>query len=133
METVRTTYPPSGRLDAQAARPRPGVDAGATAASVDTSAARAPTPVRVKSASEDTREQLEELLQQVSDRIQPESRSLSFRVNEDIDGVVVSVIDAETEELIRQIPAEAMVRIAETLRRMEASSTDPGMLLTEKA
>jgi len=130
METVRTTYPPSGRLDAQAARPRPGVDA---AASVDTGAAPAPTPVRVKSASEDTREQLEELLQQVSDRIQPESRSLSFRVNEDIDGVVVSVIDAETEELIRQIPAEAMVRIAETLRRMEASSTDPGMLLTEKA
>lgn len=83
--------------------------------------------------TEDTREQLQALLEQVGDRIQPESRSLSFRINEDIDGIVVSVIDTETEELIRQIPAEAMVRIAETLQRIDASTGNAGLLLTEKA
>jgi flagellar protein FlaG len=65
--------------------------------------------------------------------MQPESRSLSFRINEDIDGVVVSVIDTETEELIRQIPAEAMVRIAETLQRIDASTANAGLLLSDKA
>jgi flagellar protein FlaG len=65
--------------------------------------------------------------------MQPESRSLSFRINEDINGVVVSVIDTETEELIRQIPAEAMVRIAETLQRIDASTANAGLLLSDKA
>jgi flagellar protein FlaG len=111
---------------------RPAEDTGAPQAPPDSISASAQAP-RAKAPAEDTREQLQALLEQVGDRMQPESRSLSFRINEDIDGVVVSVIDTETEELIRQIPAEAMVRIAETLQRIDASTANAGLLLSDKA
>jgi flagellar protein FlaG len=111
---------------------RPAEDTGAPQAPPDSISASAKAP-RAKAPAEDTREQLQALLEQVGDRMQPESRSLSFRINEDIDGVVVSVIDTETEELIRQIPAEAMVRIAETLQRIDASTANAGLLLSDKA
>ena len=134
METIRTTYPSSVRPDVMSPKTRPAEDAGASQAPQDSiSASAKPQAPRAKAATEDTREQLQALLEQVGDRIQPESRSLSFRINEDIDGVVVSVIDTETEELIRQIPAEAMVRIAETLQRIDASTANAGLLLSDKA
>ncbi len=42
-------------------------------------------------------------------------RSLQFRVDEDSGQVVVSVRDPSTGELIRQIPSEAALKIAEQL------------------
>ncbi len=134
METIRTTYPSSVRPDVMGPKTRPAEDTGAPQAPPDSisASAKAQAP-RAKAPAEDTREQLQALLEQVGDRMQPESRSLSFRINEDIDGVVVSVIDTETEELIRQIPAEAMVRIAETLQRIDASTANAGLLLSDKA
>ncbi len=42
-------------------------------------------------------------------------RSLQFRVDEDSGKVVVSVRDPSTGELIRQIPSEAALKIAENL------------------
>ena len=135
METIRTTYPSSVRPDVLGPKTRPAEDTGAPPQAPPDSisaSAKAQTP-RAKAPAEDTREQLQALLEQVGDRMQPETRSLSFRINEDIDGVVVSVIDTETEELIRQIPAEAMVRIAETLQRIDASTANAGLLLSDKA
>jgi len=134
METIRTTYPSSVRPDVLGPKTRPAEDSGAAQAPPDSvSASAKPQAPRAKAPTEDTREQLQALLEQVGDRMQPESRSLSFRINEDINGVVVSVIDTETEELIRQIPAEAMVRIAETLQRIDASTANAGLLLSDKA
>ena len=75
---------------------------------------------------------MQALLDQVGERLQPESRALSFRVNEDINGVVVSVIDTQTDELVRQIPAETMVRLAKTLDQLDASTGNAGLLLSEK-
>jgi flagellar protein FlaG len=86
-----------------------------------------------KQTQQDTRQQLQALLDQVGQRIQPESRSLSFQVSDDIDGVVVSVIDTETDELVRQIPAETMLRLAKALEQLDASTANAGFLLTEKA
>jgi flagellar protein FlaG len=86
-----------------------------------------------KAAAQETRQQLQSLLDQVTERIQPGARALSFRVSDEIDGVVVSVIDSETDELIRQIPAESMVRLAEALQQLDASTGTAGLLLTEKA
>jgi flagellar protein FlaG len=48
-------------------------------------------------------------------------RSLQFRVDEDSGQVVVSVRDPSTGELIRQIPSEDALKIAEQLSRDPAS------------
>jgi flagellar protein FlaG len=47
-------------------------------------------------------------------------RSLQFRVDDDSGRVVVSVRDAETGELIRQIPSDAALRIAKSIQQEQA-------------
>lgn len=61
---------------------------------------------------------LRALLDEIGRYIDPERRSLSFEVHEDLGRAVVSVYDAETEELVRQIPAEEMIRIATVMREI---------------
>ena len=73
-------------------------------------------------------------LEDIGSHIDRESRALNFEINDEIDGVVVSVIDAETEELVRQIPAEVVVRVAAALREYSGpAGSASGWLLEEQA
>ena len=82
-------------------------------------------------------ENLQQLLKQASRHIHPEQRSLSFEVSDELGRPVVSVYDAETEELIRQIPSETAVRIAAAMREIAQQGGDAlpvsGLLLDEQA
>lgn len=138
MEPVRTNYATTARTEPSTAASARASTAGAQAGGAPAAAAvaapvpgNAPTPDRAS--QKESRQQLQALLDQVGERLQPELRALSFRVNDDIDGVVVSVIDTETDELVRQIPAETMVRLAKALEQLDASTGNAGLLLTEKA
>ncbi|RUO30234.1 flagellar protein FlaG [Aliidiomarina soli] len=56
------------------------------------------------------------------------NRELQFSVNKDIDETVITVIDRNTGETVRQIPSEEIVRLAERVRELSASqgqSTQP--------
>lgn len=68
---------------------------------------------------------------EVNQFFQAEQRKLSFSVNDATKGVVIEVKDAETDEIIRQIPPEFVVRMAEQLDKL--SSEPGGLLLKEKA
>ena len=139
MDSVRTNYSTPARVELNAGvtnRPPAPTGTGTSPASSPASvAARVDTSARAvaKPAQQDTRQQLQALLDQVGERIQPESRSLSFQVSEDINGVVVSVIDTETDELVRQIPAETMLRLAKALEQLDASTGNAGFLFTDTA
>jgi flagellar protein FlaG len=63
----------------------------------------------------------------LSDYVQSVRRDLQFRVDEETDRVVVSVVDPESGEVIRQIPAEEVVAVARTLGQMQ------GLLINTKA
>lgn len=56
-------------------------------------------------------------------------RSLQFRVDEGSGRVIVSVRDPSTGELIRQIPSEAALRIAQGL---DSGDTDGASLIIEE-
>ncbi len=68
----------------------------------------------------DATRKVEELFQTVR-------RNLQFREDPSSGRLVVSVIDAESGEIIRQIPPEQMIRMAEHLEQMN------GLLLGERA
>ena len=72
----------------------------------------------------------------INDRFQKLQRNLEFSVEEDTGMVLVKVFDTETEELVRQIPAEQVVKMAQFMQEQtedaEASSVD-GFLIEEKA
>lgn len=65
-----------------------------------------------------SREDVEEVAKFLNESTNLFNLSISFQVNEDIDRVVVSVVDKDTEELIRQIPSEEVVQLAKRLNEM---------------
>ncbi len=72
------------------------------------------------------REALEQKLDELSEMVQGRQRDLSFTVDDDTGRTVVKVINAQTEEVVRQIPMEEVLEIA---RRIE--SGEGGMLELE--
>lgn len=55
------------------------------------------------------------------------SRDLEFRVDDELGRTVITVYDSETEEVIRQIPAEEVLELARSFKR-----ASEGMLLKVK-
>ena len=140
MDTSRIAYgqnqPIAGRGKAVAedAQPEP---ASAASAASSTPAPAATPALAAAAGAKAPLEDLQQLLEQASRHIHPEQRSLSFEIRDELGRTVVSVYDAETEELIRQIPSEAAVRIAVAMREMtqQGSGALPpsGLLLDEQA
>lgn len=70
---------------------------------------------------------LEKALGNLTAHVQNLQRSLHFSVDQASGETVVRVIDTETKEVIRQIPSEELLAIAERLRETA------GVLLSEQA
>ena len=77
---------------------------------------------------------VEKALSDVNQFFQNERRTLSFSLNEKTKDVVIEVKDAETNEVIRQIPPEFVVKLAERLTELSGmAETSGGFLLKDKA
>lgn len=72
------------------------------------------TGTRQKEAKINT-EQLEELLNNVKQTLPSSARNLQFSIDEGSGRTVVKVVDSNTKEVIRQIPSEEILAIAESL------------------
>ena len=107
----------------------------------EASSSRPEQTVRRQDARElqEQREAISELAEQLSDKVQVTQRALSFSVNEDIGRVILVVRDVATDEVIRQIPEEYIVTLAERLQALEEQGLDQtegldpvGLLLREQ-
>lgn len=67
---------------------------------------------------------LEKLAENISNFVRSMNRDLTFRVDEASGHTVVTVIDGETEEVIRQIPSEEFLRMAEVIATSNAVLLD---------
>lgn len=74
---------------------------------------------RLQNRNEAQREDLDEAVSQLNDYVQNVQRDLQFEVNNDLGQTVVRVVDQQTQEVIRQIPDEVAVRLAEKLQQEE--------------
>jgi len=63
--------------------------------------------------------QLGEAVSQLNDYVQSVSRDLQFEVDNNLGQTIVKVVDQETQEVIRQIPDEVALRLAENLQQDE--------------
>ncbi|MDN3518273.1 flagellar protein FlaG [Aquisalimonas lutea] len=73
------------------------------------------------------RDELGQAVQQINDAVQVVRRDLEFSVDDETGKAVVKVLDARSDEVIRQIPAEEILAIAENLEEMR------GMLFSDEA
>jgi len=74
---------------------------------------------KLKERSEAQRENLGQAVSQLNDFVQNVQRDLQFEVDNDLGQTIVKVIDQETQEVIRQIPDEVALRLAEKLQQDE--------------
>jgi flagellar protein FlaG len=68
---------------------------------------------------EDLQVQLKETIESLNIKIEMKSSNLSFSVDEISDRVMVTVVDDKTGERIRQVPAEAIIKVAHNMEALK--------------
>ena len=68
---------------------------------------------------EDLRIQLKETIESLNIKMEMKSSNLSFSVDEISDRVMVSIVDDKTGEKIRQVPAEAIIKVAHNMEALK--------------
>jgi flagellar protein FlaG len=74
-----------------------------------------------------TAEQVEQMVKEVKQVVEQVAQNLRFSVDESTGRTVITVTDAATKEVIRQIPSEEMLAVARALGRLQ------GLLLRKEA
>lgn len=74
-----------------------------------------------------TEQQLRQIVDEVKKVVDPVAQNLRFSIDNDTGKTIVKVVDAATNEVIRQIPSDEMLAIARAMDRLQ------GLLLSKKA
>lgn len=122
------------------AKPNPAPAPAPAAAPTPASAAAAPPPATVAAdpkpteeepkfeplvSTEERRENLRSAIQRLNDMMRESSRALNFSMDETTDRVVITVKNANTGEVVRQIPDATLLRVSHNLENLK------GVLLNE--
>jgi flagellar protein FlaG len=79
----------------------------------------APPPPRVSYDPTKVRENLRSAIEHLNKQLASSGRSLGFSMDDVINYPIVTVKSTQTGEVIRQIPSEAVVRVAHTLDELK--------------
>ena len=74
-----------------------------------------------------TQQQVKEAVEQIQRNIEAHSTDLRFTVDRATGKTIVSVVDSQTQEVVRQIPTEEIMKLARWIDRMQ------GLLVNGKA
>lgn len=89
--------------------------------------AKATAPAETAQTGSASRAEVEKAVEAVQKFTQPIASNLQFTIDEDTGIRVIKVIDTSTKEVIRQMPSEEMLQIAQALDRLQ------GLLIQSKA
>ncbi len=77
--------------------------------------------------------QLQQAVSDINSYVQNLQRDLQFKVDTDLGATIISVVDSETKEIIRQLPPEEVIARAQRLEELRSADTGTdGLLLTAK-
>lgn len=74
-------------------------------------------PAKIPQNDPATMDAMQDAMRQLQDYAQNMKRNLDFRIDEESGRTVITVIDSETDEVVRQIPSEEILVIARHLAR----------------
>lgn len=77
---------------------------------------------------DDQQQRLQNAVSELNDFVQNIRRNLEFSIDDESGRIVIKVIDSESKEIIRQIPPEEAVQLAQALE-----GTRDGTILNAKA
>lgn len=87
----------------------------------------ASTELKIIGKPTESKEQVRQAAQKIQNTVDNLAQNLRFSIDEDTGKTIIKVVDAHTDELIRQIPSEEAVEIARTLDKVQ------GLLFNGKA
>jgi len=123
MKIELPSAPPPGQVSAASAAGPEAVARAAAGRSAVESVQAEPNPA----ARQPTQKELQQAVSELQRKAQSFSPNLRFSVDRDTGRTVVRVTDANTQELIRQIPAEEALQLAKEIDRMQ------GLLFNKEA
>ena len=94
-----------------------------------------PAQVKVeqKPTAEISKAELQQAVDVVNQAVALEQRSLSFSIDDVSGRSVIKVVDFETDELIKQIPSEELLKVAQDIKRLqEEMGQSIGLLIDNK-
>jgi flagellar protein FlaG len=103
--------PPAAQVNNDAAK--------AVAQSTQVLKSVAETKEKAEKSREDIEKRLDQAVQRLNEQMQNGQRELGFSVDNKTDKLIVKVTNKETGELIRQIPAEAVVKMAQSIESLK--------------
>lgn len=126
-EISRVTPPPSRPAPEALAPARPVEKAkeAAPAAAPAAAAAKAapkqevPSQAERRAEAEAQRSELKQAIERMNQQAIKDGRKLNFAMDEVTDRMVITVRKAETGEVIRQIPSEAVLRVAHNMEQLK--------------
>ncbi len=84
-------------------------------------------------AAEPDKARLQQAVDVVNQALALEQRALNFSIDESSGRSVIKVYDYKTEELIKQIPSEELLRVAQDIKRLqEEMGQSIGLLIDKK-
>lgn len=72
----------------------------------------------------DTSIALSQAVSEINSYVQTIRRELQFSIDETLGRTVIKVLDADTHEVVRQIPSEEVLALARHLRQLEDKQVD---------
>jgi len=88
---------------------------------------RAPDKEAEKVSQRDLTEQVQQSVKEMNAQLDLANHAIRFSIDEKSQDLVVKVVDTQTDKIIRQIPAEEMLRLRERMNELS------GMIVEEKA
>lgn len=79
-----------------------------------------------------TKSEVNQALEDMIKRGQPANTSVQFSVDDKLGQVVIKVVDPQTNKVIKQFPAEAILKMREEMLSMDSKTPPAGSLLSEK-
>jgi len=116
-QLVSNSSSSSSRTPQQVSQPGPQTDAEVIAKVVNTEI----KPSNVSQASQPTQEVIAKTAQQLQSFVQSMGRDLSFSVDSTTGYNVVRVVNPETGEVVRQLPSEELLKIAQAMQNTNSS------------
>lgn len=115
------------QTDRPAASSRPPVSQGPATDATTTKSLASVQEQAQAARQQATREDVESAIKKANQVVQATARDLEFTIDKSNGATVVKVVDRATKEVIRQIPSEEMLAIADSIERMQ------GLLVKQKA
>ena len=121
MSSTTSLFQQTGKMLSSSAASAYGKDQASSVGGVEGDVSNTGLPQNVKPMADVSEQQVKDAVTKLNEYVQSTERTLNFQMDEDSGKTVIKVFDKSSSELIRQIPNELALELAQNLNDDEPS------------